>query len=353
MINTLKWWLWMFVALAIGFGIGGIVYKLTWIEGGVDFFWIVIAGGFGGIIHGLVNDGGSGKFRLPRGTTPTESEVVADIGIFGEMLIGMLGAMVSILVIALFLGSDPFADKESDISVFRLIGFGALAGFAARQFLPNLSKRFSALIEQKIETMAAAAEREQARQAALTAEEQKSRNEIGRLAAEPRPDPAVLRAQAAPNLDPLESQVQTFAGITYDTHPDYQTRVRAMMDLADQMVEGIPASPATKDSILQRVQSADDKVWLVPLATLIAKSPEDGDAKLLLDAYDLALNDPAVRKKSKFILYRILLAIIALSDSVRLPTDQQPRVQAIAEACLAIDEPSLKRRAEVVLEMLN
>ncbi|QDU75349.1 hypothetical protein Pan97_23790 [Bremerella volcania] len=353
-MTTFLYWLGIIVAVILGFAIGALVFGFEPVDGADNYFWVVVAGGFGGIIHGLIDDGGSGKFRLPRSVTTQDNDVVADIGIFGEMLIGMLGAMISVLVIAVFLGTDPFTEEDPDVSLFRLIGFGALAGFAARQFLPNLSKRFSSLIESKIETMADAAKAEQARQAEVIAEGQRARAEIVRLAGQTsRLSLEAMRGQGATNFDSMETLVAELAGITLQTHPEYKERVRAMMDLADRMVEGVPADTATKQNIAGRIGSADNKAWLVPLSTLIARSPEDGDAQRLLDAYDAALSDPEIRKKSKFILYRILLAIIALVDSVRLPISQVPRARAVAQACLAIDDASLKKRAAVVLAMLE
>ena len=49
----------------IGYGLGAAVYHLAPLPGGVAFFWLVFAGGFGGIINGIVTDGGQGKMAFP------------------------------------------------------------------------------------------------------------------------------------------------------------------------------------------------------------------------------------------------------------------------------------------------
>jgi hypothetical protein len=69
------------------------------------------------------------------------------------MLVRMLGAKVSALVIALFLGKDQFVVTYDHIHTFLIVGFGSLLVFALRQFLPNLSKRFTDLLERKVEIL--------------------------------------------------------------------------------------------------------------------------------------------------------------------------------------------------------
>jgi len=71
----------------VGYGLGAAVYHLTPLPGGVAFFWLVVAGGFGGIINGIVNDGGQGKIRFPRWHGASEKDADADLGFFGEMLV--------------------------------------------------------------------------------------------------------------------------------------------------------------------------------------------------------------------------------------------------------------------------
>ena len=359
-MSSRRWWVALLVGVVIGYGIGAVVYHLTPLPGGAQFFWLVIAGGFGGIINGIVNDGGQGKIRFPRWVETSEKDAEADLGFLGEMLVGMLGAMVSVLVIALFLGKDPFGVADVNISIFRLVGFGSLAGFAARQFLPNLSKRFTDLVERKVETLAAAAERDLERQAALQGELQKTRTEVTRLTAEVAQkvvepiEPGMAAALPVPNVDDLAPLVAEFDGITYATHPEYERRVEAMMDVAARMVAALPANtPTIKQLLSDRVQATGDKGWLVPLATVIATLPRRGDAKRLFDAFDRALATPQDRERSKFILYRVLLAITSLKDARRLPREEAPRARAIAEACRAIDDANLKRRAEAVLTLLG
>ncbi|PQO33401.1 hypothetical protein C5Y96_11180 [Blastopirellula marina] len=347
------YWIGLLLTLIAGVLIGLVLYYFVGQEGVFKFISVAIAGGFGGMIHGLIEDGGSGKLRMPRSEITTDNDTVADLGIIGEWLVGMMGAIVSILVIAVFLGSDPFTDPNSPVSVFRLIAFGALAGFAARQFLPNLAKKFSDQLNEEFKTHTNAAEKKIKDTAATSTARQEALVEQTRIATRSQENVAAFLAQGEFNLETLEPLVQQFTAITHQSHPEYRERVRAMMNVADQMAELTPPTPAVKQVIAQHITSAQQKAWLLPLSTIIASKPEEGDAICLLDAYDRALSDAAVRDVSKFILYRILLAIMALSDAFLLSDEQKPRAQQIAQACQLIDDKSLAKRAEVVLEMLK
>jgi hypothetical protein len=93
---------------------------------------------------------------------------------------------------------------------------------------------------------------------------------------------------------------------------------------------------------------------MLPLATAVIVSPTAGDAQRLLDAYDVLLGrDEGVRANKKFVLYRILLALVALSDASLLSASERVRGRKVARHCLDLGDKPLKALARAVLNHLK
>jgi hypothetical protein len=364
----MKWWLELLTGLIVG-GVGFAAANsyLTSIPWALEFIDLLIAGGFGGLVQALFS--GGDRLRFP-GWVPSAEEDGRpqwDAGFLADVCIGMLGATASLLF-ALALLSDRFfgatGNQPADIPIppwARIVAFGGLAGFASRQLLPSLSKRLSDMVAEQVKQQTAAVEKKATNQV----EAVRAQAEAARLAAaavKPAP-PVSARVQqargavaaapppagATPGLAELEQLVTDYAAINI---ADYDARVAARMEIAEAMLAVADQYNITSQDIYQQIQAKQAKEWVLPLATVIAAQPTTGDARRLLDAYDLRLGTPAVRVESKFILYRVLLALVALRENRRLPAAEKPRARGVAEACREINDPSLQKRADAVLSLL-
>jgi hypothetical protein len=352
-------WVPLVVSLAAGFAVGftlaSWIYHLTLLPWGVEFFYLLVAGGFGGLAQALIT--GSDSLRPPRWLTDADRPRW-DAGFLADVFIGMLGATVSLLF-ALALLSDRFfgvvGDKQPDLSVpawVRVVAFGALTGFASRQLLPNLSKRLSDMITQEVKTQTAAAtqriEGTVTRLAALA----QTRAEVAQLAAAaiPRPQLPAVAAAAGDGFARLRELVVGYAAIN---EPDEEARLAARMEAADAMLRVLTENGITSEALCLRIENEPAKEFVLPLATLIAARPAPGDARRLLDTVDARLGTRALKADATFILQRVLLAIVALHDKHRLPAAERPRALALARECRDLGVPDLARQAEAVLALLG
>jgi hypothetical protein len=355
-------WIAPVVAFVAGFAVASLIWRLTPLPWGLEFFYLLVAGGFGGLAQALITSGN--RLRPPGWTTDGERPTW-EAGFLADVFIGMLGATVS-LMFALAL-SDRFFGVvgDSDSAWVRIVAFGALTGFASRQLLPNLSKRLSDMITQEVDekTRAVGQKIEQTvgRKIEQTIGPQvelaRTQAEIAQLevAAVSPPSPATTTAAMARGADGfarLKDLVERYGNIR---DPDEQARVAARMEIADAMLPLMVQEGVTSELLAQRIESdeAKEKEYVLALATLIAARPGPGDAKRLLDAVDHLLNTPKVKGDSKFILYRVLLAIAALKEKRRLPVTELGRAKALAEECRRIDDAPLQRKAEAVLALLG
>lgn len=267
----------------------------------------------------------------------------------------MIGATVSLLF-AVALLSDKFfggtggkLTEGVEMSWLRLVAFGALTGLASRQFLPGLSERIKKLVAKQVTERTAAVRREVETRMGNQLELARSQTEIAQLAAAP----AAAVPVAAGGGDPLARLAELAAEYLNINAPQQEDRVAARMRVAAEMLAVINAGGITSEALAGRIQAPADRALLVALASLIAARPQPGDARRLFDALDRALPTPDVQADSKFILYRALLAVVSLKDNRRLPADQAHRARALAEACLAIADESLRKKARAVLDLLG
>jgi hypothetical protein len=247
----------------------------------------------------------------------------------------------------------------------RVLAFGAVTGFASRQLLPALSKRISNMVAEQVRDQVAPVERkaENRVQAALA---QAEAVRLTAAAATPPPPVQALVDSATPQaiaqaaaaggaaapqwVYEIEKLLERYNGIA---DPDYDARVASRMDTADAMLVVLTRHAVTSAELADQVRTKTEKAWILPLATLIAARPERGDAPRLFNAYEQRLSDSAVRRESKFILYRVLLAVIALHANRRLSAAERPRAKGIALDCKEIKDSSLRKRADAVLSLFS
>ncbi len=372
----MRWLPWVvgILAFGAGFGLAALVYHLTWLPWGLEFFSLLLAGGFGGIAQALAT--GADRLRFP-GLVPPDQETdrpAWDAGFLADAFIGMLGAVAS-LMFALALLSDKFfgvtqGQAQTDFPIppwARMVAFGALTGFASRQLLPALSKRLVNMVTEQVrERVNQVEQRANNRLEAIQAQAEIA--QLTAIAANPPPAVAAAAAAvAAPAAAAAAAFVATGAaaapGWVYEiehlvqqynaiNNPDYEARMAARMETARAMLVILDRAHVASAVLVPEVQNHPETAWVLVLATLIASRPEANDAVRLFDAYDLRLADAAVRRESKFILYRVLLAVIALYDSHHLPVAHRGRAQQIAQECLEIPDDRLRKRANAVLQLL-
>ncbi len=341
------------IAFAAGLGVAALYFELRLLPWGQEFFYLVIAGGFGGLAQALFT--GNDKLRLPAIRTSAEGRGW-DAGFVADCFIGMLGATVSMLF-ALAMLSDRFFgvvdSTKPEVSVpswVRVIAFGALSGFAARQLLPSLSKRLKDVIEKTIDDKTKDLGAEVERQMVPQIDEiARSHTEIARLNAVVAPPPQAVALAAAGGAN-LETLVREYMNIN---EPDKDARIAARMRIADAMLPQMVAHNTTTASLYDRLRNGAAKEYVLPLATLIAAQPGPEDATRLFDVVEQRLGTPAIKSESKFVLYRVLLAIISLNENRQLGPQQVPRAKKVARDCQAIDDASLQRKASAVLALLN
>lgn len=346
------------ITFVAGFVIAALIYHLTPLDWALEFLWLVVAGGCGGLVQALIV--GGNKLRPPA-WDPKDGQW--DAGFLADVLIGMLGA-VATLVFALALLNDKFfgtvQGQQADVPIpswARIIAFGVLTGFASRQLLPALSKRLKDMVAEQVREQVARAEREVDNKLEVV---QAQSEAVQLSSAASNPSPAMKVAAAAAAAAPAGvavgwiPQMQHLIGQYDGTLPaDKEDRVAARMDLAGAMLAVTTQHALTSAGLFTELPNHTEPSWVLPLATLIAAQPGVGDAARLLDAYDLRLGTAKVRQDSKFILHRVLLAIIALHTNRRLSAVDRSRAKGVARACREINDSSLRKRAEAVLSLLG
>jgi hypothetical protein len=349
------------IAIAVAISLGALIRWMWQLPWGPEYCYLTVAAALGGLGQACVT--GGDKLRLPRRVTDASGNLW-DAGFLADIFIGILSGNVAIIIgMAVlsdrFFGTAPTAGAggaaatlTSPPTWLRIVAFGILAGFAGRQLLPNLSKRITDLIDKQVEDKTKGVSDKVKREIEPKLDVVQAHTEINQLRTKVVPTPqfqaAAVGADAA--ISQLAGLVGQYAAVN---NPDYNARVSDRMRIADSMVPVMTRNGVTSQLLAEKIAADDHKEWVLPLATLIAIGPGEGDAERLLDAVDLRLATPEIKSQSKFILYRVLLAIVALSENRRMPPGQVSRAKNLAAACQAIGDSSLRTKAAAVLDVLG
>lgn len=355
-MKDLLWPLALLTAFVGGFALAAWFYKLGLLPHAQEVFPLLAAGAAGGLGQALWAN--KGRLSLPRLDT-LEAGAQWDTGFLADVFLGMLGALVSLLF-AMALLSDQFFGgtggkpaEGSDTSWVRMVAFGALTGFASRQFLPGLSKRLSDMVAKQVEEQTAAVRQEVETKMANQVELARSEKEIAQLtvAASAPPDAEAALAGDGDVFTRLAPLLEEHKAIK-EANPTKAGREAARTQVAAKMLGVLTAGRVTAADLAERIASQQEKELLAALAALVAARPEEGDAKRLFDAIARGLPNPQVKRQSELILSAALLAVQALHDNGLLG-DQVARARELATECRGISDRSLQKKARAILDLLG
>jgi hypothetical protein len=384
-VVRLKRWFAFLLAAAFftaGLVTGGAIFDFHLRPWVLTFLALVAAGGFGGVVQALI--GHKDQLRWPGWAllAPDDPDPRPrwDAGFLSDLAIGILGAVAGLIFAMGLLGDQFFGAVHNTPSQVvappwvRIVAFGALAGFAARQLLPALSNRLAnVVIDQVKQEMAPAL-----LQLSAQIEETRVQSEVNQLRLDsriPTPPAAVLASQA--HTAATASQAGLASAATPGAPPppppwiatldDLAARFSALppsadlasrTTLAEAMLAALTTAnpPVTADELVQAVGRRPDDAHLVALASFLAAHAGEGHpdqlASQLLDAVESRANDnPTTSPPAAlaFLLDRVLLALLALDAQRPHAPSTAQRARRIAERALRSPDPALRRRASAAL----
>jgi hypothetical protein len=302
---------------------------------------LILAGGLGGLAQALLAE--KGRVKVP---TWDASAREVDFGFFADVLIGMIGALASLVVGLAVLNQQFFAEAGSvatgsnggsffDVPTWiRLLSFGALTGFGSRRLLPALSDKVTSAISGEVSKQVESSEKRLMQQNEAAAEVLDARITGVTAGAEMK-----LAAVAAP---PVADLVKEYDAIN---EADFIKRLALKNQIASRMGALLLHMGDQRANILPRIGPGKSEAWVLALAVQIVASPKIGDGALLAGvSRDI---------QKLHVRYRVVSAFYSLKLKRLLSSEETKAAVDLIKSYASGADASLRRNIESTLAYLQ
>lgn len=319
---------------------------------------LVSAGALGGLAQALL--AANGQVRVPSYDRSTRE---LDFGFLSDLLIGMVGALASLVVGLAVLNQQFFAGTGTPgtsagvpleiPSWIRFMSFGALTGFGSRRLLPALSEKINAAIATEVKDQVDQAKSEvksevkdqvKSSEKVLTQQTETAVNVL-RASVDGMAATTRMKVEAAP--ESVESSLMALVD-KYDriNEPDYRRRQSLKNQIFSEMSAVCLQAPDQRHFLLSKIQAGGSEAWVLALATEIITRPQLGDGTLLV-------NVARQVRKFLYVKYQVVNAFYALNLKKLLSELEVNDAIDVINGYLSGADPSLQRNIEATVAYLR